>query len=157
MSLRLIHHIPKPTMSKPEKADKTSGIVPFEDVDGKPRFRVVGGNGEVQASSEDYTRPRDRDRGIDALRRTVIADSLQIINPKDGDVIILRHKAVDRMKDVPFLQGWAASLQVYLKEKRGVTVQILILPDYLDVDCLTPNDMLKFGWVPAPANDPPTK
>lgn len=43
----------------------------FKDEDGQWRYRIKGGNGEIMATSEGYTRPEDAVRGYRDLRRVV--------------------------------------------------------------------------------------
>lgn len=43
----------------------------YRDIAGGWRFRVKGGNGEVVAQGEAYTRKADAQRGVDTLRRLV--------------------------------------------------------------------------------------
>lgn len=42
-------------------------IEPFMDVLGRPRWRIVHDNGEILASSEDYTSAQKRDQTIENL------------------------------------------------------------------------------------------
>lgn len=43
----------------------------YRDIAGGWRFRVKGGNGEIVAQGEAYTRKADAQRGVDTLRRLV--------------------------------------------------------------------------------------
>jgi uncharacterized protein YegP (UPF0339 family) len=54
----------------------------FEDAAGEWRWRLVGGNGEVVAQSESYTRAEDAERG--AQQVSLLASVAEVTRPEDA-------------------------------------------------------------------------
>lgn len=56
----------------------------FTDAGGERRYRILGGNGEIMATSEGYTRDQDAERGLRDLLYAIVAALVE-----DADFIAL--------------------------------------------------------------------
>lgn len=107
-------------------------------------FRIISPNGIPLCSSPSFASRQERDEAVAMLIRTVIVHRLCSVLPENESIIVIRYDGVAAIPH-EFMQGWSAALRAHLEINYGKRVSVIFMPEGIDFECFTDNDLTSLG------------